>query len=299
MPNVRVPPPPRRAPAVAPSTREAASDRFILTNVIVSLGGAALISKRLLQMKDSVGDVQVALATADESLKAISTNPAVRPPSLRYGSATGGDDLQSLAFASATLSRLIEEDKKQDAFYSSLRETALVRAEVQRALKDPTLQRYRQQVECQLAFSSTTAQLTPRLRRSGAPPKQHQVLLNPYSVVRRQLLDSVATAPPRGSDTSPSAKTPTASAERLQTSKPVAMKTAYHTSTSTATPSPPSGSHGRVNAYSPYSSLEGRPVPVYGGYNGSAVPQQPPWTSQPAAHGPYGQPSQMPRWNPR
>ncbi|KAG5475630.1 hypothetical protein LSCM4_04212 [Leishmania orientalis] len=220
------PPPPRRVPPAASLTKDTSFDTYFSTNLILRLSGAALISHQLLQVKDCLNDIKMAVITADDSLKAISTNSCVRPPSLRDGATNGGDDVQSLAFASKVLSKLAQEEAKQDAFYAKLSETATVRAEMQRGSRDVTLQNYKQQVECLLASSMTDSRLPSQLRRSSLPPQEHQILLNPYSATRRQLLNMAPTASSNGNRAFPSANK-LAAAGNSYTPMPATIATPY------------------------------------------------------------------------
>lgn len=223
------PPPPRRAPPAATLVKDVSSDAYISSYVILRLSGAALISQQLLQMKDWVSDIKMAVITADNSLKAIWTSPAVQLPSLSDGATTGGDDVQSLAFASVTLSKLVEEQETQDAFYTKLSETAVVRAEVQKGSQDARLQRYKQQVECQLASSMADGLLPQQQRKNSVPPEKRQILLNPYSTGHRKLPQ---TASQTGNRPLPS----------VSTSMPPTMTSPYRTSSSSAVSAPQSPS---------------------------------------------------------
>ncbi|CAC9499740.1 hypothetical protein conserved [Leishmania donovani] len=275
--NTRVqrPPPPRRAPPAAAMIKDVSPDAYISTHVILRLSGAAVISQQLLQVKDWVSDIKMAVTTADDALKAISTNPAVQPPSLSDGATTGGDDVQSLAFASVALSKLAEEEETQDAFYAKLSETAFVRAEVQMGSQDARLQRYKQQVECQLASSMADGLLPPQQRKNSVPPEKRQMLLNPYSTVRRKLPNTAS----NGNSALPSANTP----------MPPTITSPYRTSTSSAVPSPQSPSYstpaavnGGYTSYSPHSSdAAGSPSRATARYGATA-------TQQPLTHGAHG-----------
>lgn len=248
--------------------KDASSDACISTHVILSLSGAALISQQLLQVKDQVSDIKMAVTTADDSLKAISTNPAVRPPSPSNGATTGGDDVQSLAFASVALSKLAEEEETQDAFYAKLSETAVVRAEVQKGSQDVRLQRYKQQVECRLASSMADGLLPPQQRKNSVSPGKRQILLNPYSTARRKLPNTVTK---KGNSTLPSA----------DTSMPPTITSPYRTSTSSIAPSPqspfystPAVTNGGYTSYSSHSSgAAGSPSRATARYGATATPQ--------------------------
>ncbi|CAJ1027938.1 hypothetical protein, conserved [Leishmania lindenbergi] len=272
--KVRPPPPPRRAPP-GPAFIKMSSNTHIFSHTLLHLSGVALLSQQLLQVKDSVNDIKVAIVTADDSLKAISVNPAVWPSSLCDGATTGGDDVQSLAFASVTLSKLAEEEKAQDAFYASLSETATVRAEVQKGSRDATLQRYKQQVECQLASSVVNRSL----------PEQQQVLLNPYSTVRRKILSTSLTV-------SPFTNTPNATAESLYRPTSATKTNACRPPTSSVAPPQQSSSYS-IPAGSEYNSpypftAEGTPSSVYARYGAMTTPQQPSQTPPPVRYGAYG-----------
>ncbi|GET89788.1 hypothetical protein, unknown function [Leishmania tarentolae] len=247
--KVQRPPPPRRAPPAAALTKEVISAAYLSTHILLRLRGAALISKQLLHLKDCVSDIKMAVATASDSLKAVSTSPAVQPPSPNDRVTTGGDDVQSLAFASLTLSKLAKEEETQDAFYAKLNETAIVHAEVQKGLQDETVQRYKQQVECHLASSMADGLSTPQQHKRSVPPEKHQILLNPYSTVRRQLANTALTTPQNGNSALPSTNTP----------MPLTITSPYRISSSSAVPSPkpsscrtPAAANSGYYSYFPY-----------------------------------------------
>ncbi|KAG5475371.1 hypothetical protein LSCM1_03484 [Leishmania martiniquensis] len=291
------PPPPRRVPPGAAMTKDASSDTYLSTHILLRLSGAALISQQLLQVKDWTSDIKMAVVTADDSLKAISKNLCVRPPSLRDDATTGGDDVQSLAFASKALLKLAQEEEAQDAFYAKLRETATVRAEMQRGSQDATLQQYKQQVECQLASSMADCRLPPQVRRSSLPLQEHQLLLNPYSAARRQLLSTAPTALSGGKIASPSVNLLAATTGVSSTSMPATITAPYRSSTFNAatqqqsplrsSPASRRGANSSLSSASP--SASGTWSGVQTRYDSTATAQQPAQqparTPQPVAHG--------------
>lgn len=201
IPSIRPPPPPpRRVPPTANLVQEVSVATYVATHLQMKLSGVAVTSQQLIQTKDAVNDIKVALATAESTMQRITTNPALLGVS-PGDSARGGVDIQSLEFAAATRGKLTEQEAKQDAHYAGLREYDSVGQEVRRASKDPSLLRYREEAECQLASSAFPGARFPRTQGGGAgaaaarpiPSEERQALLNPFTTVRRQSKSSALT----------------------------------------------------------------------------------------------------------
>jgi hypothetical protein len=199
IPNMKVrPPPPRRAPPQAANlTQEVSAGTYTATHIKLQVGGVAATSQRLIKAKDTVNDIKVALATAEATVDRITTNPTLLGAA-PGDSTRGGVDIQSLEFAASTRAKLGEQEQKQDSHYAKLRESATVAQEVQKAANDPALRRCREDVECQLATSTFPGARFPQrhggMAGSMAPEQQQQVLLNPYTTVRRQSKNGTLTA---------------------------------------------------------------------------------------------------------
>lgn len=288
------PPPPRRAPPAANVVKELSVGTYAVTQIKVRAGGASVTSQRLLQMRDSINDITIAVATAQDSLQAIKRNPAVRPPSPRAGASTGGSDVQSLAFASSTRAKLADEERKQDDHYGRMQEMAQVASEVQRARRDPVLQSYKQHVEVQLAAAAADGRLPPPPCKSGLTPTHQQMMLNPYSMASRPSRFAVSSGS-YSAGSSATAPSPPSSTAPFRKSMPATVTSPYRTSTSSAAPSyvPSAAPAGATYGASPYPPAAGiTPAPayspfpptVYGGY-GQAPPQQPRWNPPQAQNG--------------
>ncbi|KAL7706997.1 hypothetical protein N2W54_001296 [Lotmaria passim] len=194
IPSVKMrPAPPRRTPPAASAnlTHEVSAGTYVTSHLRLKLNGVAATSQQLIQAKDSVNDVKVALATADNTIQRITTNPALLGPA--PGDTTkGGVDIQSLQYAATTRAKLSEKEQQQDAHYAQLSEMASVRQEIRKAANDSALQRYRKDVECQLAASTLSDARVPR-RQDPAhpiPPEEQQTLLNPFTTARWQTKSS-------------------------------------------------------------------------------------------------------------
>ncbi|KPA80971.1 hypothetical protein ABB37_04359 [Leptomonas pyrrhocoris] len=194
----RAPPPPRRAPpaaALANLTHDGSEGAYAATTVQLKISGVALTSQRLIQTKDSVNDIKVALATADDTIQRVVTSPALLGGGTT-DSAKGGVDIQSLQFAASTRAKLAEQEQKQDAHYANLSESAVVAQEVRKAAQDPSLRRCSEAMECQMAASTFPGARFPRGQGAShpIPPEEAQALLNPFSTARRQSRSGALTA---------------------------------------------------------------------------------------------------------
>ncbi|KPI85153.1 hypothetical protein ABL78_5778 [Leptomonas seymouri] len=198
IPSVKsVPPPPRRAPpAAAPATlvRNASADAYTATYLQLKLSGIATTLQQLIQTKDSVNDIKMALATADDTIQRVTANPSLLG-SAAADNGNGGVDIRSLEFAASTRAKLADQELKQDAYYAQLSESASVAQEMRTAANDPSLRSCREEMNCLLAASTFADARHPAGQGVSRriPPEEHQTLLNPFEAVRRKSKSSALT----------------------------------------------------------------------------------------------------------
>lgn len=180
------PPPPRRVPSSI--LMKDGADSSKTPSIRVRVSGVAVTSQQLIQLKDYVGDVKIAILMSSDSLNAMAVNAggdgssAVKEP-------CGKLETDAMGFAASTLATLRQQEVQQDTQHAALAETAVVQQEMERAAAARHGASQGNPWNKQLAAQYSTAQSSPSYESfvsGGARPTRQQQPMQMYNATSQQ-----------------------------------------------------------------------------------------------------------------